>query len=188
MTQPELQIDIGGILDAMVSRFDEARRMLASQEGGSWDNNIWDLATKKMRLTQMRLERWADTVAVHESFATGRYLDSRESSTGASSSFNSPALDKAFPLTVLDPSSVTSAPNCHAVDRHHGGMMDTTGGLHLNQALWQAVGMNQPTGSASWGSAVDIFDNMELDQNFFFDTSSDYNTIVLNTMGQTPSM
>ena len=141
----------------------------------------------------MRLERWHETVATHEGFAglTGRYLDSRDgSSTATTSTFSSPALDKAlpYPMDVLGDASVTSAPGCHA-NAHGGVIMDGTGGLHLNQALWHAMGVTNPGAGWGTGATADVFDGLgEMDGNFFFDGTGGHDPVILGGMYGTPPM
>ncbi|KAK8035475.1 hypothetical protein PG993_010470 [Apiospora rasikravindrae] len=62
LAQPELHLDIVGILRALVARLEEARSALDESNGGL-ENNIWDLAAKKIGITRLKLERWAEIVA-----------------------------------------------------------------------------------------------------------------------------
>ncbi|KAI0170013.1 hypothetical protein GGR52DRAFT_492021 [Hypoxylon sp. FL1284] len=64
LSQPELQIDVPAVFQAMAARFEQARPASEKQSGGArWDNDIWDLAAKKIRETCLKLERWAELVA-----------------------------------------------------------------------------------------------------------------------------
>ncbi|CAM1504443.1 Fc.00g020340.m01.CDS01 [Cosmosporella sp. VM-42] len=63
-TQPGLSLDVSGILSGVCSRFEEANATLqvVSAEPGVWDHNLWSMSAIKVRITQAKLERWAEIV------------------------------------------------------------------------------------------------------------------------------
>lgn len=88
ISQPELQIDVPAILQAMAARFEQARGVSAKQSGGVvWENDIWDLAARKIRGTRFKLERWAELVA-----AAGAESRRPEPSTSVSAAAGEPDL------------------------------------------------------------------------------------------------
>ncbi|KAI1334614.1 hypothetical protein F5Y15DRAFT_409568 [Xylariaceae sp. FL0016] len=155
LSQPELQIDILGILQAMVVRFEQARREVSSRQGGMWDNNIWDLAARKISITRLKLERWAEIVAsMGGESLLGRRYDSTATSMTGDSDLSEPPLDRQWPVPMVDGLEVE-----HCVPPNHEG--------------WPS--------NVSW--ANDLFEGLGLDQNFFFDGPGDYGTVVLNSLG-----
>ncbi|KAI1384343.1 uncharacterized protein F4822DRAFT_419463 [Hypoxylon trugodes] len=67
LSQPELQIDVSGILQAMVERFEHARDISEGQGDTVWENDTWVMAAKKLRGTRLKLERWAELVTAASS-------------------------------------------------------------------------------------------------------------------------
>ncbi|KAK9236191.1 hypothetical protein V1525DRAFT_407825 [Lipomyces kononenkoae] len=61
--QPELQIDILGILEAMVVRFEIATKEMSAAQGSSWKNEIWDLVAEKLKVKRVKLKKWWEIVA-----------------------------------------------------------------------------------------------------------------------------
>ncbi|KAK9490421.1 hypothetical protein V1508DRAFT_424967 [Lipomyces doorenjongii] len=61
--QPELQIDILGILEAMVVRFEIAEKEMSVAQGLSWKNEIWDLVAEKLKTKRVMVEKWWEIVA-----------------------------------------------------------------------------------------------------------------------------
>ncbi|RYP66727.1 hypothetical protein DL770_008745 [Monosporascus sp. CRB-9-2] len=170
LAQPELQIDILGILQAMVTRFEGARREVGQRQGGAWENNMWELAAKKISLTRLKLERWADIVASmggeallnRSRYDHHHYSDDASTAEEEESDLSEPSVEKNYPIDGLEAVCHTNAPQAHglpAMPPHQGG--------------WQP--------SQSW--ANDLFDGLGLDQNFFFDGPGDYGTVVLNSLG-----
>jgi hypothetical protein len=49
IAQPEMKIDTLGILNAMVMRFEAAKREISAAHGVLWKNDTWDLVAKKLR-------------------------------------------------------------------------------------------------------------------------------------------
>ncbi|KAI1076236.1 hypothetical protein F5B20DRAFT_573018 [Whalleya microplaca] len=145
-SQPELHIDVLGILQAMTTRFEEARREVGITQGGVWDNNIWDLAARKINITRLKLERWAEIVASMSAESSGdRKYDSADTSTTGESEQSDHGLERNWPMEYVD------VDNCMQQHPQEG---------------WHP--------SASW--ANDLFEGLGLDQNFFFDGPGDYGT------------
>jgi hypothetical protein len=63
IVQPNLQIDILGILDTMRARFEAAKKEMAAAQGVEWENDTWDLAAEHLRIKKAGVERWCETVA-----------------------------------------------------------------------------------------------------------------------------
>ncbi|RYO75998.1 hypothetical protein DL766_005384 [Monosporascus sp. MC13-8B] len=169
LAQPELQIDILGILQAMVTRFESARREVGQRQGGTWENNMWELAAKKISLTRLKLERWADIVASMGGEALlnrSRYDHHHHSEDGSTpeeeEDLSEPSVEKSYPIEGLEAVCHTHPPQAHGLPA-----------MPPHQEGWQP--------SQSW--ANDLFDGLGLDQNFFFDGPGDYGTVVLNSLG-----
>ncbi|KAI1464424.1 uncharacterized protein F4812DRAFT_211542 [Daldinia caldariorum] len=63
LSQPELRIDVCSILQGMVTRFEQAREAYEKKRGSTLENDIWDVAARKLRSTRSKVERWAEMVA-----------------------------------------------------------------------------------------------------------------------------
>ncbi|KAI1804260.1 hypothetical protein F4811DRAFT_298050 [Daldinia bambusicola] len=63
LSQPELRIDASSILQGMVTRFEQAREAYEKKRGLTFENDIWDVAARKLRSTRGKVERWAEMVA-----------------------------------------------------------------------------------------------------------------------------
>jgi hypothetical protein len=151
-SQPELQFDVMGILRALVTRFERARAEVSEVQGGQWDNIIWDLAAKKISITRLKLERWAEIVSTvgPEGFLTKKY----EPSEG-------PVPDSAHAETQLPRS----------------GPMD---GVERSET-YEYLPPQQGQDMSSY-FAHDLFNGLGLDQNFFYDEAGDYGTVVLENL------
>ena len=173
LAQPKLQVDILGILQVTAERFEGARREMASQQGGEWDNDMWEVAARKINITRLKLERWADIVAsIGGETLLGRRYDA--SSAGSSPDGNSerggPSTEKmAHSGGCLDIHAQTLAhvPQAYIAQGTHG--MPATPPYHTG---WQP-----PPAFAN-----NLFDDLGLDQSFFFDDPGDYGSILLNSM------
>jgi hypothetical protein len=62
MTQPNLQVDIFGVLDTMVTRFEAAKKEMAAAQGVDWENETWDFAAEQMKMKKAQVEKWRDVV------------------------------------------------------------------------------------------------------------------------------
>lgn len=62
MTQPNLQVDIFGVLDIMVARFEAAKKEMAAAQGVDWENETWDFAAEQMKMKKAQIEKWRDVV------------------------------------------------------------------------------------------------------------------------------
>jgi hypothetical protein len=61
--QPDLQLDILGILDTMGARFEAAKKEMAAAQGVDWENGTWDLAAEHLRIKKAGIEKWCAMVA-----------------------------------------------------------------------------------------------------------------------------
>lgn len=59
----DLQVDIFSIMDAMVIRFQAAKKEMAAAQGGVWKNNMWDLAAEHIKMKKLKVENWCEIVA-----------------------------------------------------------------------------------------------------------------------------
>ncbi|ORY55884.1 uncharacterized protein BCR38DRAFT_402951 [Pseudomassariella vexata] len=176
LSQPELHIDVIGVLGALVSRFEEARAEISALQarttrgvGGAegvgiedWDDNIWDLAAKKISVTRLKLERWAEIVGTLG--GEGLLARNGEYATG-------PAGTRAGPMEGVEVAEAAAGA---------GASAGLSMGAHPHQH-------QQDGGTGGWQYnnifANDLFEGLGLDQNFFYDDAGDYGTIVLNSLG-----
>lgn len=70
--QPNLQVDICGILDTMAARFEAAKDEMAAAQGVDWENDTWDLAAEHLKMKKARVEKWRDIMAVGIAAGEGR--------------------------------------------------------------------------------------------------------------------
>ncbi|KAI2782658.1 hypothetical protein F4815DRAFT_429065 [Daldinia loculata] len=63
LSQSELRIDATGILQGMVTRCEQAQEACEKQRGLPCENDIWDMAARKLKSTRVKLEKWAEMVA-----------------------------------------------------------------------------------------------------------------------------
>ncbi|PQE27943.1 Transcriptional regulator WAR1 protein [Rutstroemia sp. NJR-2017a BBW] len=62
--QPDLRIDILGILDTMGARFEAAKKEIAVAQGLDWENHTWDFAAEHSKLKKARVEKWCEIIAM----------------------------------------------------------------------------------------------------------------------------
>jgi hypothetical protein len=62
--QPNLQVDILGILDTMGARFEAAKKEMAAAQGVNWENDTWDFAAEHLKMKKARVEKWCEMVAM----------------------------------------------------------------------------------------------------------------------------
>jgi hypothetical protein len=62
--QPNLQVDILGILDTMAARFEAAKKEMAAAQGVDWENDTWDFAAEHLKMKKARVEKWCEMVAM----------------------------------------------------------------------------------------------------------------------------
>jgi hypothetical protein len=79
LAQPSLQVDIFGTVDAMVIRFEAAKKEMAAAQGGAWENDTWDLAAEHLKMKRLRLEKWCEIVAIVASKKRLRSVDASNS-------------------------------------------------------------------------------------------------------------
>ncbi|KAI1445894.1 hypothetical protein F5Y02DRAFT_94314 [Annulohypoxylon stygium] len=155
LSQPELHIDVPGILQAMAQRFEMAQAASQRQGGGEkpWENDTWDMAAKKIKGTRLKLERWAELVAAADS-------ERRK------------------------PGSSVGAGGSGAVAGSGGQELNASQSMDGNWNM-DASGVNidgQPayeewSPGISW--ANDFFEGLGMDQNFFFEGPVDYGTSIM---------
>jgi hypothetical protein len=56
--EPNLQVDILGILDTMGARFEASKKEMAAAQGVDWENDTWDFAAKHLKMKKARVEKW----------------------------------------------------------------------------------------------------------------------------------
>ncbi|KAI5865679.1 hypothetical protein GGS23DRAFT_603235 [Durotheca rogersii] len=152
MIPPEVQIDVRDILQAMATRFEQARHVVAG-EGEMWENDIWDMAARKIKATGYKLERWAEMVA---SVGGESSLGRKPSST-----------DNDNPRRPNRGSEGTERRNWL---REVGVDSDPPISFSREERL----------PGASW--ANDVFEGLGLDRDFFFDGPGDYGTAILSSL------
>jgi hypothetical protein len=64
LAQPDLQVDIFSIVDAMVVRFEAAKEEMAAAQGGVWENDTWDLAAEHTKIKKLKIEKWCEINAI----------------------------------------------------------------------------------------------------------------------------
>lgn len=62
--QPNLQVDILGILDTMAARFEAAKKEMAAAQGVDWENDTWNFAAEHLKMKKARVEKWREMVAM----------------------------------------------------------------------------------------------------------------------------
>ncbi len=73
--QPGLTVNIPEILSAICSRFEQVNssfHVAASSESGKLDGNIWSFSALKVRITRVKLERWAELVSAGAEASSNR--------------------------------------------------------------------------------------------------------------------
>ncbi|KAI4595297.1 hypothetical protein KJ359_006971 [Pestalotiopsis sp. 9143b] len=159
-SSPELHLDVIGILRAMVVRFEQARSEVSEAQGGSWDNNLWDLAAKKISITKLKLERWAEIVSTLG--AEGLLVRKYEPGEG--------------PINTSTPGSDSETTFDQSVAEEP---MD---GVEKSQTIELAPSAGYDPWQNNTHFAHDLFDGLGLDQNFFYSDAGDYGTAILNNL------
>ncbi|KAK0745548.1 hypothetical protein B0T18DRAFT_367263 [Schizothecium vesticola] len=67
VAEPDLRLDVFGILDAMAIRFEAAKKEMTIAQGRAWENDTWDLAAKHIRMKKSKIEKWCRIVAAASS-------------------------------------------------------------------------------------------------------------------------
>lgn len=162
MAQKDLQMDIGGLLGQLEARLKQAKTM----NGSVVDNDIWDMAAKKISIVSIKLDRWAEIITTMglEGLLT------RKPEPGE--------LDR---LSGAGSSGVVSA----SQSRSGSGLapvMQAMDGLEQQQQQQQTASAPAVVPSAhgecpvnynTMFAAEDIFNGLGLDQGFFFDDGID---------------
>lgn len=165
LSQPELQIDVPGILQAMASRFEHARETSEKHDrhGEEWENDIWDMAAKKINGTRLKLERWAQLVAA--AGGEGRRPDQQQ---------------QQHPAGAGDPSDLSNGGAGQGQSSMEGGWAPMPAGIDI---FAQQPAMERWSPGVSW--ANDFFEGLGMDQNFFFDGPGDFGGTVMNGLEAT---
>jgi hypothetical protein len=77
--QPDLQVDILGILDTMAARFEAAKKEMAAAQGVDWENDTWDFAAEHLKMKKARVEKWCEMVAMAASEGRSPLTDAHDS-------------------------------------------------------------------------------------------------------------
>jgi len=64
LTQPELQIDVLGVLEAMALRLESATKEITAAQGGVWINVLWERAAKRLKMKRTKFEKWSEIVTI----------------------------------------------------------------------------------------------------------------------------
>ncbi|KAK8058207.1 hypothetical protein PG994_008655 [Apiospora phragmitis] len=190
LAQPELHLDIVGILRALVARLEEARSALGETQGVGVDNNIWDLAAKKIGITRLKLERWAEIVATMgmEGLLTRRHdrdgsaSDEEvegEEGRGREEELGSAPRGPLFAAATVDGSAAMEGVEMGSSNNAGAGVgagawpqqPHTPGLIHTEAWMYDSNML-----------ANNLFDELGLDQNFFYD-NNDYGGAILNSLG-----
>jgi hypothetical protein len=63
LEQADLRIDVFGLLDSMTVRFESASKEMEAAQGGTWNNNTWDVAADHIRIKKAKIEKWCEITA-----------------------------------------------------------------------------------------------------------------------------
>lgn len=76
LKQIDLDIDVLGIIDTLIARFEGAKKEVVAAQGGEWENSVLDLAARKLKFARSRFERWSEMVSIvgGEGVLTRRYM------------------------------------------------------------------------------------------------------------------
>lgn len=159
-TQPGLTVNIPEILSAVCSRLEYVNSSFqtTSAESGKMDNNIWSFSALKIRITRVKLERWAELVSA------GAEASNREKSSSD--------------VGGSDVAGVGPWRGPDARQLADGGMVGSSnvqaGSLAQDQTQIQNF-----LGSTPWTS--DLLDG--IDPTVWFDGYLDWGAVIMNSMG-----
>ena len=77
-TQPNIQVDVLGILDIMGARFEAAKKEIAAAQGMDWENDTWDFAAAHLKMKKLRIEKWCGIVAMAANRGTSLLTDAHD--------------------------------------------------------------------------------------------------------------
>ena len=77
--QPNLQVDILGILDTMGARFEAAKKEMAAAQGVDWENDTWDFAAEHLKMKKARVEKWSEMVLMAAGEGSSPLTDAHDS-------------------------------------------------------------------------------------------------------------
>ncbi|UNI23349.1 hypothetical protein JDV02_009175 [Purpureocillium takamizusanense] len=202
--QPGLTVNIPEILSAICSRFEQVNSsfdVAASSESGKLDGNIWSFSALKVRITRVKLERWAELVSAGAEASSSN----RAAAGGGGSGFDNnqqqhhaPHLQQQQQQNPLATTTTTttgsnsngagpqaqwrgSYPQHHQQQLHqHQGMSGAPGDMQQLGSLAQDQTQIQNfLGSTPWTS--DMLDG--IDPTVWFDGYLDWGAVVMNSMG-----
>lgn len=191
LAQPELNLDIVGILRALVARLEDARSALDETQGGV-ENNIWDLAAKKIGITRLKLERWAEIVSTMgmEGLLTRRHEHDGSASDEEVEAGKGQSKEENLDSAPRGPLPATAATATVDVPAAMEGVEMGSGnnGASVGAGAWpQPPHTPGLIHTEAWMYdsnmlANNLFDELGLDQNFFYD-NNDYGGTILNSLG-----
>ncbi|KAH8815995.1 hypothetical protein F5884DRAFT_829255 [Xylogone sp. PMI_703] len=62
--QLDLPIDMGGILDALETRLENAAKEISRIQGKTWKNEAMNVAARKIKIARSRLEKWSEVISM----------------------------------------------------------------------------------------------------------------------------
>ncbi|KND90999.1 Transcriptional regulator WAR1 [Tolypocladium ophioglossoides CBS 100239] len=154
-TQPGLTVNIPEILSAMCSRFEQVNStfQITSTESGKMDNNIWSFSALKVRITRVKLERWAELVSAG---AEASNRENRSNNTTATEQWKG-----SYPQQTADPG------------------MNNPGDVQFGSLAQDQTQIQNFLGSTPWTS--DLLDG--IDPTVWFDGYLDWGAVIMNSMG-----
>lgn len=154
-TQPGLTVNIPEILSAMCSRFEQVNStfQVTSTESGKMDNNVWSFSALKVRITRVKLERWAELVSA------GAEASNREN--GSNNTVAAGQWKGSYPQQNANPG------------------MDNAGDVQFGSLAQDQTQIQNFLGSTPWTS--DLLDG--IDPTVWFDGYLDWGAVIMNSMG-----
>ncbi|PNY28275.1 Transcriptional regulator WAR1 [Tolypocladium capitatum] len=154
-TQPGLTVNIPEILSAMCSRFEQVNSsfQVTSSESGKMDNNIWSLSALKVRITRVKLERWAELVSA---WAEASNREKRSNNTAAAGQWKG-----SYPQQTASPG------------------MDNPGDVQFSSLAQDQTQIQNFLESSPWTS--DLLDG--INPTVFFDGYLDWGSVIMNSTG-----
>ncbi|KAJ9150447.1 Transcriptional regulator WAR1 [Pleurostoma richardsiae] len=155
LSQPDLSIDILGILAALATQFNRVNEEMTKSWGGVWQNNIWDLSAKKVLVSRTKVERWARMMSASA-------MNSREDTNKNANSDG----------TRLVPYGQVTTP----------GVMPRMGPA---EPLGFGAGSEPDCSLPGWDYPNAWFNNLfdHVDPSLWFDDTADWSGVVMQPMG-----
>lgn len=158
-TQPGLTVNIPEILSAICSRLEQVNSSFqtSSAESDKTDNNIWSFSALKVRITRVKLERWAELVSA------GAEASKREKSSATAGDGHAPGPGQW----------------CGDAPPAAGGGMGGPATLETGSLAQDQTQIENFLGSNLWTS--DVLDG--IDPTVWFDGFLDWGAVIMNSMG-----